>query len=286
MSVGSDGTIAYAAFDFSTLVRSIAFDPTSGAVSGTPTDIVRGQRAWLHPDVSPDGRFIALRSYKAQEDVWVVGVDGAGLRPVTNDPVRDRGPRWTSDGSLIFYSPRSGRYDFWSIQPDGSSLRQLTSGETTLNDPVPFRDGRRVGGSNPNTGEQFVFDASDWTKPPERLPAPPAKTPVYLRDWSPDGRRIAANDTANRLWVFDLAAKTWDQIGAGSFPRWLPDGRRLVASARFRITLIDATTKAARDIYEEPGRLIGAVVVAPDGRRLYFTSAATQSDIWTMRFSR
>jgi len=286
MSVGSDGTIAYAAFDYSTLVRSIAFDPTSGAVSGTPIDIVRGQRAWLHPDVSPDGRFIALRSYKAQEDVWVVGVDGAGLRPVTNDPARDRGPRWTSDGSLIFYSPRSGRYDFWSIQPDGSGLRQLTSGETTLNDPIPFRDGRRVGGSNSNTGEQFVFDADDWSKPPERLPAPPAKSPVYLRDWSPDGRRIAANDTSNTLWVFDLAAKTWDQIGAGSFPRWLPDGRRLVASARFRITLIDATTKVARDIYEEPDRMIGTVVLAPDGRRLYFTSAAVQSDIWTMRFSR
>jgi eukaryotic-like serine/threonine-protein kinase len=286
MSVGSDGTIAYAAFDYSTLVRSVAFDPISGAVSGTPIDIVRGQRAWLHPDVSPDGRFIALRSYRAQEDVWVVGVDGNGLRPVTNDPVRDRGPRWTSNGSLIFYSPRSGRYDFWSIRPDGSGLRQLTSGGNTLNDPVPFRDGRRVGGSNPNTGEQFVFDANDWTKPPERLPAPPSKRPVYLRDWSPDARRIAANDTSNTLWVFDLDAKSWDQIGSGSFPRWLPDGRRLVASAGGRITLIDTTTKAARDIYEEPGRLMGTAVLAPDGRRLYFTSAAIESDIWTMRFSR
>lgn len=58
------------------------------------------------------------------------------------------------------------------------------------------------------------------------------------------------------------------------------------ASARFRITLIDATTKVARDIYKEPDRLIGTVVLAPDGRRLYFTSAAIESDIWTMRFSR
>lgn len=41
-----------------------------------------------------------------------------------------------------------------------------------------------------------------------------------------------------------------------------------------------------RDIDEEPGRLMGTAVLAPDGRRLYFTSAAIESDIWTMRFSR
>jgi dipeptidyl aminopeptidase/acylaminoacyl peptidase len=120
------------------------------------TDVVTGQRAWLHPDLSRDGRFLALRSFKAQEDIWVVGVDGSGLRPVTNDPPRERGPRWAPDGSLLFYSARNGRYQFWTIQPDGSGIRQLTRRENVLNDPVPSRDGRWVGGSNPNTGEQFT----------------------------------------------------------------------------------------------------------------------------------
>jgi hypothetical protein len=50
--------------------------------------------------------------------------------------------------------------------------------------------------------------------------------------------------------------------------------------------LVDAGTKSAREIYEEPSRAIGSVVPAPDGRRLYFTSAVTQSDIWTIRFNR
>jgi hypothetical protein len=48
----------------------------------------------------------------------------------------------------------------------------------------------------------------------------------------------------------------------------------------------DATTKKAREVYHEPARLIGTAVLAPDGRRLYFTSTAIESDIWTMRFSR
>jgi serine/threonine protein kinase len=286
MNVGLDGTIAYAAYDFSTRVRSIGFDPIDGVVKGAATDIVTGQRAWLHLDLSPDGRFLALRSFKAQEDIWVVGVDGSGLRPVTNDPPRDRGPRWAPDGSLLFYSARNGRFQFWAIQPDGSGIRQLTRRENVLNDPVPSRDGRWVAGSNPNTGEQFIFDAHDWTRAPDRLPSPPTKSPVYLRDWSPDGRRIAAADTSGVLWLFDVAAKTWERIGVGSWPRWLPDGRHLVATSRGRVMLVDTTTREAREIYQEPARLIGTAVLAPDGQRLYVTSAATESDIWTMRFSR
>ena len=286
MSVGADGTIAYAAYDFSTLVRSIGFDPIAGVANGAPSDIVTGQRAWLHPDVSHDGRFLALRSFKAQEDVWVVGADGSGLRAVTNDPPRDRGPRWAADGSLLFYSARNGRFQFWTIQPDGSGIRQLTHGDTVLNDPVPSRDGRWVGGSNPNTGEQFIFDAHDWAKPPERLPSPPTRSPVYLRDWSADGSRIAAADTSGMLWVYDVAAKSWERIATGTWPRWLPDGRRLVATSRGRVILVDTTTRAAREIHQEPTRLIGAAVLAPDGQRLYFTSAAVESDIWMMRFSR
>ena len=285
MSVAPDGTIAYAAHDFGTLVRSIGFDPDTGVVTGEPRDIVTGKRSWLHPDVSLDGRFLALRSIKAQEDLWIVAVDGSGLRAVTNDPPRDRGPRWAADGSLLFYSARTGSFHVWTIQPDGSGARQLTSG-LSIHDPVPSRDGRRVGGSNPNTGEQFIFDARDWTKPPERLPSPPSKYPVYLRDWSPDGLRLAAADTSNVVWVFDITAKTWDRIGPGSWPRWLPDGRRLLAMARARVTLIELATRTVRDVYQEPGRQIGTADLSPDGRTLYFTSFSSEADIWTIRFKR
>ncbi len=283
MSVAPDGTIAYAAHDFGTLVRSIGFDPDSGVVTGEPRDIVTGKRSWLHPDVSLDGRFLALRSFKAQEDLWIVAVDGSGLRAVTNDPPRDRGPRWAPDGSLLFYSARSGSFHAWTIHPDGSGARQLTSG-ISIHDPVPSRDGRWVGGSNPNTGEQFIFDARDWTKPPERLPSPPSKYPVYLRDWSSDGLRLAAADTSSMIWVFDVTAKTWDRIGPGSWPRWLPDGRRLLAMARSRVTLIEVATKTARDVYAGPGRQIGTAALSPDGRTLYFTSFSSEADIWTIRF--
>jgi len=283
MTVAANGTVAYASYDYNTAIRAIAFDPRTAAVSGPARDVVSGHREWLQPDVSPDGRFLTMRSYRAQEDVWVVGVDGQGLRNVTNDPARDRGSRWGPDGSLFFYSSRSGSYQFWTIRADGTGARQLTREDVGLNYPLPSPDGRQVAGSNPNSNEQLIFDARDWSRPPERLPTSPGQGQTYLRDWSPDGMRLAADDTGNGVWLFDLRARTWERVGAGGLPRWLADGRRLLVANRGRMSVIDTITKSEHDIYEEPGRYIASLAVSPDGRWLYFTSADTQSDIWTMR---
>ena len=285
MSVGRDGTLVYASMDYDTSVRAIDFDDVAGTVAGAATDVVTGHRAWLQPDVSPDGRLLALRSFRAQEDVWVVGADGSRLRPLTNDAARDRGARFAPDGSLLFYSSRGGTYQFWTIRPDGSGLRQLTQGDWALNYPLPSPDGRWVAGTNPNTNEQYLFDAHDWTRPPERLPSPPGKGQTYLRDWSPDNRRLVAADTSDRLWLFDLPSKAWTPIGRGGYPRWLPDGRRVLAVLRGRIVLVDTATGATADVYGEPGRFIGSLALAPGGGRVYFASAVTRSSIWMMRLS-
>src|SRR5580765_6681108 len=137
ISVAANGAVAYASYDYNTAIRAVAFDSRSAAVGGPPHDVVSGHREWLQPDVSPDGRFLTMRSFRAQEDVWVVGVDGEGLRRVTNDPARDRGARWARDGSLFFYSSRSGTYQFWTIRADGSGARQLTNQAIALNYPLP-----------------------------------------------------------------------------------------------------------------------------------------------------
>ena len=283
MSFGADGTMAYASVDYDTAVRAIAFDASNGAVTGATRDIVTGHRSWLQPDVSPDAQLLTLRSFRSQEDVWVVRTDGSGLRPVTNDPARDRGSRFAPDGSLMFYSSRSGTYQFWSIHSDGSGAQQLTHGDWALNYPLPSPDGRWVAGTNPNTNEQYIFDRQDWTKAPERLPAPPVKGQMYLRDWSPDGTRFAAADTSNGLWVFDRGGQTWTRVGNGAYPRWLPDGRRMLAVLKGRIVLVDTDAKTTTDVFGETGRYIGSLAIAPGGRLIYFTSAVTRANIWTMR---
>jgi Tol biopolymer transport system component len=105
MSFGAAGALVFTAYDYDTAVRAIGFDTSSGGVVGEARDVLRSHRFWLHPDVSPDGRLLTLRSFRGQEDIWVVGVDGTDLRQVTNDPARDRGSRFAPDGTITF-TPR------------------------------------------------------------------------------------------------------------------------------------------------------------------------------------
>lgn len=74
-------------------------------------------------------------------------------------------------------------------------------------------------------------------------------------------------------------------VGRGAYPRWLPDGRRVLAVLRGGMVLVDTAMRTSVDVYQEPGRFIGALALSPGGRRAYFTSAVTRSNIWTMRSS-
>ena len=113
-SVSRDGRhIAYLALNALASVEKIPFDPATGK-AGSPAPLLRLSGALLSPDVSPDGEWIAFRSLGGQEDLLVVRSDGTGLRKLTDDPHRDRGPSWSPDGKRIaFYSNRGGKYAVW-----------------------------------------------------------------------------------------------------------------------------------------------------------------------------
>ena len=56
-----------------------------------------GSYAW-----SPDGRRIAFVSYRdGNDEVYVINVDGSGLRNLTRNPARDVDPKWSPDGRKI-----------------------------------------------------------------------------------------------------------------------------------------------------------------------------------------
>ena len=83
-----------------------AVDVASGAVR----QIVSQKGGWSGPVVSPDGRTVAFsghvqgrESYRADE-VFVVGIDGNGMRAITS---LDRDPgalRWSPDGSGVYFA--------------------------------------------------------------------------------------------------------------------------------------------------------------------------------------
>ena len=80
------------------------------------------------PAFSPDGRQIAFNSNRDNNnDIYVVNVDGTGLRRLTNNPAIDTSPTWSPNSQQIaFTSDRTGTPQIYLIGADGTGMRRLT----------------------------------------------------------------------------------------------------------------------------------------------------------------
>ena len=124
-----------------------AVDVKGGAIR----PLVTKKGGWSNPIVSPDGRTVAFtghdygtQSYRADE-VWVVGIDGSGLRALTT---YDRDPgalRWSPDGSGVFFSlAEQGTSNVYFAGLHGSN-RRVTDGVQMLSLASVSRDFTAVG---------------------------------------------------------------------------------------------------------------------------------------------
>ena len=100
-----------------------------------------------YPAWSPDSRRIAFMGGElgaSEYDIWIVGVDGSGLRQLTDSFGSDGWPAWSPDGTRIaFTSVRDDcsysdavdcrttgdegpHHDVWVVNVDGTGLQRVT----------------------------------------------------------------------------------------------------------------------------------------------------------------
>ena len=115
--------------------------PRSAAGPGIRPAALSPSRTWWPwtasrvPVVSPDGTRVVftlsaldLEANRRRTDLWIVGVDGTGLRRLTNHPATDTSPVWSADGKAVwFLSSRSGSMQIWKAPVDGGEAVQITS---------------------------------------------------------------------------------------------------------------------------------------------------------------
>ncbi|MGH7480974.1 MAG: prolyl oligopeptidase family serine peptidase [Longimicrobiales bacterium] len=120
--------------------------------TGQTRRLVDTKGAWGNPSVSPDGRLIALtghpfadQTYHASE-LWVVGIDGAGMRRISGDLDRDpEDIEWAADGSGVYFTAEDrGTENVWFASLDGD-VRQVTQGEHMLSLSDVAQNGLAVG---------------------------------------------------------------------------------------------------------------------------------------------
>jgi dipeptidyl aminopeptidase/acylaminoacyl peptidase len=104
------------------------------------------------PRVSPNGRQIVftvssldLAANKRRSDLWVVGTDGAGLRPLLRSDDSESNGTWSPDGQTIYFlSNRGGSSQVWKMPLGGGDAQSVTSLPIDVGSFLLSHDGTRL----------------------------------------------------------------------------------------------------------------------------------------------
>lgn len=82
------------------------------------------------PAWSPDSKKLAYVSYEnSTPDIFVINADGTGNKRLTDSPLRDEHPCWTTDGKYIIFSSNrgSGNSEVYIMRTEGQLQTHLTT---------------------------------------------------------------------------------------------------------------------------------------------------------------
>ena len=269
----------------------IPFDPVT-LKTGQPIVLDGSNNVRVPSDISPDGKQIAYFNIgERQEDIFISGIDGKGLRRITDDAARDRAPAFTRDGrSLVFYSNREGAWEVWTIRVDGSNLRKVVATPGGAGYPLvsPLDDSIVFSANDVAVG---VFRVPSGGGTVEKLPLKDEIALLTVTGWSPDGTRLVGpvfskGGRVTGVAVYDVrdhsSAVVSDDVTSG--PRFLPDGRRILyfTDGTSELVVVDTVTRQRTVVpIRLPMRPTNEIfALSADGRTIVYGGARGESDIW------
>jgi Tol biopolymer transport system component len=280
--------------------------PASGAVTMASARQITGEAQRIEVvNVSHDGKWLAFDSDRnGNFDIYKVRVDGGEPVQLTSNPSNEFAPSWELDDKhLLFHASRGGKREIYSISADGGAERQLTHAAFETFAPHLSPDGKRLlllARERQGTySAMLTRDASGAWSQVRRL------TPIGFNSawpqWSPDGRWISelgdpARFRGGVLRIIDvesgMARVLFERPDEpAQFAIW-PSAKELYFNTtddqgRFTFYSIPLAGGAPRTLLrDDPAHRIGRYDFATDGRRLFFTLAADESDVYVMEIAR
>jgi Tol biopolymer transport system component len=187
-----------------------------------------GSGGWYQASFSPDGRRIAFQGRPdnrlTRDRVFVIHVDGSGLRQLTDSAYAAEGPRWSADGSTIRFTQVPYPQRFWremqeadmqrakaaqrtmSVRPDGSGLAPAAT--TGAWDTTWSRDGSRGFFVATRDGIESLFEVRRGDTAARHL----TSTNVVPAGFEPsaDGRLLVYGKSSGgyaALYTYDVASR-------------------------------------------------------------------------------
>ncbi len=247
--------------------------------------------------------FASNRSGAAE--IWLMNIDGTGLKQITDIPEGACEPRWSPDGiRIVFISPCIRHFNsypganLYIINVDGSGLIPLPNAPGGDYDPSWSPDGNQIAFTSlrkEGVPGIYILNLLDYSV---KSLVDDETRAISQPAWSPNGKVIAYVNSDNRIWVMDVNGKNRHSLISGegdyiiSGPSWSPDSS-VVIYTRQVLSDTTGTTNLMAVTYTEEGtlpvdvpnsQLVLDVNYSFDGYWLLFTSwFSGNHDIYVMR---
>jgi TolB protein len=187
-----------------------------------------GDPAW-----SPDGKLIAfaMESMSQGNAIFVVNVDGSGLRRLTEWGNQTQHPAWSPDGKQIaFESQDDGNPEIYVMDADGRNRRRLTSDNAYDGYPAWSPDGKAIAFSSTRGRYWGIYVMNPEGSGLRRLTDSQNQYNDSFPAWSPDGLHlvfVSDRDQHQEIYMMDADSANQRRLtnsgGKGSYsPTWQP----------------------------------------------------------------
>jgi hypothetical protein len=261
-------------------------------------------RAYQFPQLSRDGRRVAVVVTDQESQIWLFDLARETLTRFTFEGNTNTNPTWTPDSKRIaFNSNKEGPGNlFWQLADGSGGLERLNSSEYNQ---VPMSwspDGQLLAffEVNPTTQRDiWVLRMGDPSKSSGQFrkaqPFLQTRFDESVPRFSPDGRWLAY--ISNESGRFEIYVQPYPgpggkwQISAegGTEPMWNPNGRELFYRSGDKMMVVDITTQPGfaagkpRMLFEGPYMPTPATTpnydISPDGQRFLMVKPSEQEQV-------
>lgn len=301
ISLSADGSrLAYSVFVYRRNIWTAPISPSGPTPIAAARPLTDENQVVEGISVTADGKFLVFDSNRGgNADIYTMPANGGEATQLTKDPADEFIPQWSRDGrEIVFQSWKHGNRDLFVMNADGSNLTQVTSSPlhemyadwSPKGDQVAY-----VGQTGSGPQQLFVLSRGAdavWSAP-KQLTRDGAGQPAR---WSPDGKFIAVGGGGGSLKLVSpdgsqrvLAQPATHGLIASGGAVFGPDPNTVyfratdstgtvgfysipVSGGRVRLLLR----------FSDPARINPRFEFSTDGKRLFFTIAGDESDVWVM----
>jgi Tol biopolymer transport system component len=223
--------------------------------------------AWRF-DVSPDGQRVVFSGYQSEAtpvmDLWSVPAAGGAATKITSGTTDGMySPSFTADGKHIVYESAGS---LWMIRSDGaggkrkipgSGVGQDVNPDVSRDDTIVFTSVQQKALTSEQAGYQAKLRAAGYSEDEVKA------------------QMKAVGFQAERtyvIWTSSLDGGSLTQLREGSYPRWSPDGSRIVFVHQDDIWTIKADGTELTQLTSTKDIAEGLPSYSDDGKSIVFVS--------------